>query len=77
MPKMIIEINIFKLHIYSALTLAGQNAVNEATSRLKHKDIFGKVCLGRQGLGVGEAGLNKRWDTADCKEKRKMITDEL
>ena len=54
---------------------AVQEAVDEATSRLKHKDIVGKVCTGRQGLGFGEA--HNRWDTADCKEKRKMVTDEL
>ena len=44
---------------------AVQNAVNQAPSHLKHQDIVGKVCIGRQGLGFGEAALNKRWDTAN------------
>ena len=48
---------------------ASENAENEATSCLKHEDIFCKVCLGRQGLGFGQAELHKKWDTADCKEK--------
>ena len=56
---------------------AVQGAVDEATSRLKHRDIVGKVCIGRQGLGFAEAGIHNRWDTADCKERRKMVTDEV
>ena len=52
-----------------------QEAVDEATSRFKYKDIVGKVCTGRQGLGFGEA--HHRWDTVECKKKRKMVTDEL
>ena len=43
----------------------------------RHKDIVCTVFLGRKGLDFGEAGSNKRWDTADCKEKSKMVTDEL
>ena len=56
---------------------AVQGAVDEATSRLKHKDIVGEVCIGRQGLGFAEAGAHNRWDTADCKEKRQMVTAEV
>ena len=56
-------------------TWAVKEAVDEATSRLKHKDIVGKVCTGSQVLGFGDA--HYRWDNADCKEKRKMVTDEL
>ena len=56
---------------------AEQGAVDEATSCLRHKDSVGKVCIGRQGLGFAEAGVHNRWDTADCKEIRKMVTDEV
>ncbi len=54
-----------------------QSAVDLATARLKHKDIVGKVCIGRHGLGFGEAEEYRRWDTADCKGKRKMVANEI
>ena len=57
--------------------MGSDNAVNKATSLPEHNDIVVKVCLGRQGLGVCEAVLTKRWNTADSKEKRKMVTDEI
>ena len=56
---------------------AVQNAVNEATSRLKHQHSVGKVYIGRQELGFCKAASHNRWDTANNKERRKMITDEL
>ena len=55
---------------------AVQGAVDEATSRLIQKDIVYKVCIGRQGLGFAQAGTHNKWDTADCKERRKMVNDE-
>ena len=49
----------------------------EAISRLKHVYIVGSVCTGRQGLGLGEVGVFNRFDNVDCKERKKMVTDEL
>ena len=38
-----------------------QDAVTQATARLKHKDIVDRVCIGRHGLGFGVADENQRW----------------
>ena len=50
---------------------------SESTQRLKNKDIVGKVCIGRHGLGFGEAEMHQRWETAGDKEKRKMVGSKL
>ena len=43
---------------------------------MKHKDLVGKVCQGRQGLGFG-VDKQQRWDAANAKEKevRQMEDD--
>ena len=52
-------------------------AIDTATSRLKHRDLVGKVSRGRQGLVFGSREGNQRWDRASATEKRGMVTDEL
>ena len=48
---------------------------DEATSHLKHKNSVGKVCLAWQGRSFGKVWLY--YDTADCQQKRKMVTNEF
>ena len=49
--------------------------MDEATSRLKH---WSKILLARYEKAFMEKpGVNDRWDNADCKERRKMVTVEL
>ena len=51
-----------------------QEAVDEATSILKHKDVVGIVCVGRQGLGnYGESC----WADANPKKKREMLVSQI
>ena len=47
------------------------------TARLKHKDIVDKVCIGQNELSFGVADGNQRWETADDKDKIKMIGCKL
>ena len=51
-----------------------QEAVSEATSTLKHKDVVGIVCVGRQGLGnYGESC----WADANPQKKREMLVPSV
>ena len=51
-----------------------QQAVNEAISRLNHKDVVGTVCRGRLGLGNYE---NSVYKNAPQSTRRKMIANEV
>ena len=51
-----------------------QKAVIEATSILKHKDVVGIVCVGRQGLGnYGDSS----WTRANPQRRRELITRQI
>ncbi|XP_060062635.1 uncharacterized protein LOC132543183 [Ylistrum balloti] len=49
-------------------------AVQEAESRLRHSDIVGTTCIGKQGLGSTRV---ERWGTADTAGRRKMVQDNI
>ena len=49
-------------------------AVEEAESRLKHKEMVGAAQLGRQGLGWT---THKWYSSSSDKERRKLVTQEL
>ncbi|XP_078583875.1 uncharacterized protein LOC144866388 [Branchiostoma floridae x Branchiostoma japonicum] len=49
--------------------------IDQAVSRLKHRDIVGAVQQGRCGLGWGERTL--RWDKATQREKKQLVVDEV
>ena len=49
-------------------------AVEEAESRLKHKEMVGATQLGRQGLGWT---THKWWSSSSDKERRELVTQEL
>ena len=49
-------------------------AVDEAESRLRHKDIVGAVCIGRQGLGTAHT---PRWRGADAAERRQLVQKDV
>ncbi|XP_078603950.1 uncharacterized protein LOC144877779 [Branchiostoma floridae x Branchiostoma japonicum] len=49
--------------------------IDQAVSRLKHRDIVGAVQQGRFGLGWGERTL--RWDKATQREKKQLVVDEV
>ncbi|XP_078617582.1 uncharacterized protein LOC144885536 [Branchiostoma floridae x Branchiostoma japonicum] len=51
------------------------DVVNQAVSRLRHKDIVGAVQHGRQGLGWG--GKTLRWDRANPRERKQLVVDEV
>jgi hypothetical protein len=53
---------------------SASRAVQQAESRLRHKDIVGTTAVGRQGLGTTST---QRWSTASDVEKRKMIQNEI
>jgi hypothetical protein len=51
-----------------------QVAVDQAESRLRHKDIVGTTAVGRQGLGFNS---RTKWKTATGKERRKLVQEEV
>ena len=53
---------------------SASQAVQEAESQLKLKDVIGTTQVGRQGLGINKS---TRWSTANDKDKRSMIQDEI
>ena len=55
---------------------SAQSAIEDASVRLKHHDLVGATCVGRQGLGYGK-NKHQRWDGAEKPERRTMIGDEI
>ena len=53
---------------------SASRAVDEAESRLRHKDIVGTVAVGRQGLGTSKS---RCWKKADAAERRRMVQKEI
>ncbi|XP_060076611.1 uncharacterized protein LOC132556244 [Ylistrum balloti] len=53
---------------------SASSAVQEAESRLRHSDIVGITCIGKQGLGSTRV---ERWGTADTAGRRKMVQDNI
>ncbi|XP_060082190.1 uncharacterized protein LOC132561508 [Ylistrum balloti] len=53
---------------------SASSAVQEAESRLRHSDIVGTTCIGKQGLGSTRV---ERWGTADTAGRRKMVQDNI
>lgn len=53
---------------------SASQAVAQAESQLKLKDVMGTTQVGRQGLGITK---RKQWSTANDQEKRSMIQEEI
>ena len=53
-----------------------QSAIQEAESRLKHKDLVGVLCCGKQGLGYLPQ-KESRYDQASSQQRRTMVCDEI
>ncbi|XP_052268662.1 uncharacterized protein LOC127870041 [Dreissena polymorpha] len=53
---------------------SASQAVAQAESRLRHKDIVGTTAIGRQGLGSSKP---QRWSTAGKKERSQMVQYEI
>ena len=53
---------------------SASKAVEEAESRLRHKDIVGTVCVRKQGLGNY---ATTTWKGASVIESRKLVQDEI
>ena len=53
---------------------SASKAVEQAESSLKHKDIIGTVCTGRQGLGTTQ---RQAWQTANQTQRREMVQQEI
>lgn len=51
------------------------NAVQQATSTLRHKDIVGQVQQGRGGLGL--TASEPTWRKATTSERRKLVVEEM
>ena len=49
-------------------------AVEEAESRLKHKEMVGATQVGRQGLGLT---THKWWSSSSDKDRRAMVSQEI
>jgi hypothetical protein len=49
-------------------------AVEEAESRLKHKEMVGATQLGRQGIGWT---THKWWSSSSDKERRELVSQEI
>lgn len=52
-----------------------QTEVDHAVSRLQHKEIMGRVQVGRAGLGWGDAP--RFWSKAHRKERKEMVVAEV
>ncbi|KAI8517878.1 hypothetical protein Bbelb_038950 [Branchiostoma belcheri] len=52
-----------------------EEAINQAISRLKHRDIVGAVQRGRTGLGWGER--TQRWERATQTERKQLVVEEV
>ena len=61
-------------HIRTGRKWNPQTAVDSAISRLKHKDVVGTVCIGRQGLGSYD---NTTWSDADERARREKVVKEV
>ena len=53
-----------------------KSAIKGATTRLRHKDLVGKVCVSGHGHGYGKDS-QQRWDGAGRSVRRTMIGEEL
>ena len=53
---------------------SAEKAVEEAESRLKHKEMVGAVQVGRQGLGWTR---HTWWSSANDSERRKLVSQEI
>ncbi|XP_078665283.1 uncharacterized protein LOC144907786 [Branchiostoma floridae x Branchiostoma belcheri] len=52
-----------------------EEVINQAISRLKHRDIVGAVQRGRTGLGWGER--TQRWERATQTERKQLVVEEV
>ncbi|XP_033750531.1 uncharacterized protein LOC117334822 [Pecten maximus] len=62
------------VHVRTGRKWSASRAVEDAESRLRHKDIVGTVCQGRQGLGTTH---RQSWRTTDTGERRGMVQSEI
>ena len=53
---------------------SASQAVSQAESRLRHKDIIGVTAVGRQGLGNVRKPM---WSSAGSKERRELVQQEI
>ena len=53
---------------------SASQAVEQAETRLRHRDIVGTPCEGRMGLGNNK---QSKWNTAEPQERRAMVQQEL
>jgi len=53
---------------------SASQAVAQAESRLRHKDIVGTMAVGKQGLGSAES---RSWKKADSRTRREMVQAEV
>ena len=53
-----------------------RSTLQEAECRLKHKDLIGLPCLGRQGIGYSRR-KEGRYDQANEQQRRAMISNEI
>ena len=63
-----------KIEIKSGRKWKAAEAVEEAESRLRHRDIVGVTAKGRLGLGSVEQQL---WQNANDKERRQLVQREI
>ena len=61
-------------YVQSGQKWKANEAVVEAESRLRHKDIVGTTCKGRQGLG---SESTTRWKGASARERRMLVQQEI
>ena len=61
-------------YVQSGQEWKANEAVVEAESRLRHKDIVGTICKGRQGLG---SESTTRWKGASARERRMLVQQEI
>jgi hypothetical protein len=53
---------------------SASNAVEQAESRLRHQDIVGTSCQGRQGLGLN---TRQPWSSATTVQRRELVQSEI
>ncbi|XP_052281250.1 uncharacterized protein LOC127878762 [Dreissena polymorpha] len=53
---------------------SASNAVEQAESRLRHQDIVGTSCQGRQGLGLN---TRQPWSSATTVRRRELVQSEI
>ena len=64
----------FQPEVKSGRKWCAKDAVEEAESRLRHKEIVGATQTGRLGLGWTST---KRWSSASVKEQRDLVGQEM